>query len=141
MSGLKYFLNKRTKSKKREREEKKGTKEKKGERRKGLSRETFAFNTACWLNKADSLKEKEKRKKELLLKSLNYLFGRRLLMLCYILNAPLCWNLLVVLFIYRVAFFCTYLYRFHLFSLNILFALKTLQNNFGNLTTVKYNLF
>ena len=29
-------------------------------------------------------------------------------------------------------------YRLHLFSLNVLFAVKTLQGNFGNLTTVKY---
>ena len=28
-------------------------------------------------------------------------------------------------------------YRFHLFSLNVLFALKVLQGNFRNLTTVK----
>ena len=35
----------------------------------------------------------------------------------------------------------TALYRFHLFSLNVLFAFKTLQGNLGNLTTVKYILF
>ncbi len=78
------------KERKVERKEKRKKERKKGERRKGLSRETFVFNTACWLNKADSLKGKEKRKKELFLKSHNYLFGRRLLKLCYILNAPLC---------------------------------------------------
>ena len=75
-----------SKRKKRKKEKKK----EKGERRKGLLRETFVFDTACWLNKADSLKGKEKRKKELFLKSHNYLFGRRLLKPCYILNAPLC---------------------------------------------------
>ncbi len=42
------------------------------------------------------LKRKRGKKKELFLKS--YLFGHRLLKFCYILNAPLCWNLLVVLF-------------------------------------------
>ena len=45
-----------------------------------------------------------------------------------------------MLFICRVAFFCTLSfsasYRFNLFSLNVLFALKTLQGNFGSLTTV-----
>ena len=47
-----------------------------------------------------------------------YLFGRRLLKLCYILNAPLGWNLLVVLFIYRVAFFCKYLFQLRIAFIN-----------------------
>ena len=48
------------------------------------------FDTACWLNIAGILKRKEKGKKELFLKSYHYLFGRRLLKLCYILNVLLC---------------------------------------------------
>ena len=60
--------------------------------------EKVMFGTVCWLNIAGILKRK--KKKELFLKSYHYLFGRRLLKLCYILNAPLCWNLLVVLSIY-----------------------------------------
>ena len=35
-------------------------------------------------------KKKREKKKELFLKSYHYLFGCRLLKLCYILNAPLC---------------------------------------------------
>ena len=61
-------------SQEKERKEKR-KKEKRGERRKGLLRKTFVFDTAYWLNKADSLKGKENRKKELFLKSHNYLFG------------------------------------------------------------------
>ena len=91
---LETFPSKRKQSKKKE---KKKEKKKKGEIKKRLLRETFVFNTACWLNKTGCLKGKEKRKKELFLKSHDYLFGRRLLKLCYILNAPcveiywLCW--------------------------------------------------
>ena len=48
------------------------------------------FDTACLLNTAGKLKGKGEKKKELCLKSHNHLFGRRLLKLCYILNAPLC---------------------------------------------------
>ena len=103
------------------------------------------FKPVCWFNIAGTLKRKKEKRKELFLKSHNYLFGPHLLKFCYILNAPSCWNLLVMLFIYRVAFFCTLSfsasYRFHLFSLNVLFALKTLQGNFGNLTAVKYICF
>ncbi len=55
--------------------------------------ETFMFDTA-----GRYFKKKGEKKKELFLKSHYYLFGCRLLKLCYILNAPLCWNLLVVLF-------------------------------------------
>ena len=68
---LDTFLRKRKKSKKKEK--KKKERKKKGGRRKGLL--CVVFNTACWLNKADSLKGKEKRKKDLFLKSHNYLFG------------------------------------------------------------------
>ena len=35
-------------------------------------------------------------------KSHHYLLGRRILKFCYILNAPLCWNLLVVLFLLSI---------------------------------------
>ena len=56
VSGPRYFLKKK-KGKKKERMKKKG------ERRKGLLRETFMFDTAWRLNIADSLKEKEKRKR------------------------------------------------------------------------------
>ena len=58
--------------------------------------ETFLFDISCWLNIANILKWKEK--KELFLKSHHYLFGHRILKFCYILNAPSCWNLLVVFF-------------------------------------------
>ena len=78
--------------------------------------ETFMFDTACWLNIAGFFKKKRKKKEELFLKS--YLFGCRLLKLCYIFNAPLCRNLLVVLFIYRVAFFCTYLFQLRITFIN-----------------------
>ena len=131
-----------------ERKEKK-KKEKKGRKKKRtVERETFVFKTVCWFNITGTLKrKKEKSKKELFFKSHNYLFGHHLLKLCYILNAPLYWNLLVMLFIYQVAFFCLLLHvsfsascRFHLFSLNVLFALKNLQGNFENLTTLKYIL-
>ena len=47
------------------------------------------FDASCWLNIVSILKRKREKKKELFLKSY-YLFGRRLLKLCYILNAPLC---------------------------------------------------
>ena len=103
------------------------------------------FNTACWLNKADSSKGKEKIKKELSLRSHNYLFGRRLLKLCYILNAPFVLKSIgYVVYIsscllLHISFSASY--RFRLFSLNVLFALKILQGNSGNLTTVKYILF
>ena len=100
----------------------------KKEKKKKEERETFVFKTVCWFNIAGTLKRKKEKRKELFLKSHSYLFGRRLLKPCYILNAPSCWSLFVMLFIYRVAFFCTLSftasYRFHLFSLNVLFALK-----------------
>ena len=142
---LDTFSSKRKKSRKKEKKKKKKERKKKGERRKGLLRETFVFNTACWLNKADSLKGKEKRKKELFLKSHKYLFGRHLLKLCYILNAPpelKSIGYVVYLsscLLLHISFSASY--RLHLFSLNVLFALKTLQGNVGNLTTVKYILF
>ena len=72
-----------------ERKEKKKER-KKGERRKGLLRETLVFDTACWFNIAGKLKRRGEKKKELFLKSYNYVFGGRFLKLCYILNAPLC---------------------------------------------------
>ena len=49
---------------------------------------------SCWLNILLYFKKKKNR----FLKSHHYLFGRHILKFCYILNAPLCWNLLVVLF-------------------------------------------
>ena len=42
---------------------KKKERKKKGERRKGLLREAFVFDTACWLNRADSKRKGEKKKK------------------------------------------------------------------------------
>ena len=53
---------------------------------------------SCWLNILSYFKKKREKKKELFLKSHHYLFGRRILKFGYISNAPLCWNLLVVLF-------------------------------------------
>ena len=101
----------------------------KRKKREKEERETFVFKTVCWFNIAGTLKRKKEKRKELFLKPHNYLFGRRLLKLCYILNAPLCWNLLVMLFIYRVAFFCTYIFSFVSLSLILakcLIHLKTL---------------
>ena len=76
----------------------------KGKRKKEKKRkkkrdcwETFSFDISCCPYITGILKRKEKGK-ELFLKSHHYLFGRRTLKFCYILNAPLCWNLLVVLF-------------------------------------------
>ena len=103
------------------------------------------FKTVCCFNIASTIKRKKETKKELFLKSRNYLFGGHLLKLCYILNAPL-----VLKFIGYVVYLSSWLllhisfsasYRFHLFLLKVLFVLKTLQGNFGNLTTVKHILF
>ena len=69
------------------------TKERKKKKEEKDCWETFVFDTASWLNIASTLKRKEKRKRNLFLKSYHYLVGRRLLKLCSILNAPLCWNL------------------------------------------------
>ena len=41
-----------------------------------------------------------------------YLFGPWLLKFCYILNVPSSRNLFVVLFVYRVAAFCMFLFNF-----------------------------
>ena len=57
-------------------------------RKKRKRRETFVFKTVCWFNIASTLKGKKEKRKELFLKSHKHLFGRRLLKLCYILNAP-----------------------------------------------------
>ena len=57
------------------------------------------LKTVCWFNIAGTLKRKKEKRKKLFLKSHNYLFGRPLLKLCYILNSLLRLNLLVVLFI------------------------------------------
>ena len=65
-------------------------KRKKGERGKRTVERHFCLMFSCWFNIADI--SKREKKKELFL----YLFDRRILKLCYILNAPLCWNLLVV---------------------------------------------
>ncbi len=46
----------------------------------------FCLMFSCWLNIAGILKKKEKRKKELFLKSPYYLFDRRILRFCYIFN-------------------------------------------------------
>ena len=73
------------------------------------------------------------------LKSHNYLFGPHLLKFYYILNAP--FVLKSIRYVVYLSSCLLFSYRFHLFSLNVLFALKTLQGNFGNLTTVKYILF
>ena len=69
---------------------KKERKKKKEKEEKDCRERHLCLTLPTWLNKADSLKAKEKRKKELFLKSHNYLFGRCLFKLCYILNAPLC---------------------------------------------------
>ena len=103
------------------------------------------FKTVYWFNIAGTLKRKKEKRKELFLKSHNYLFGRRLLKLCY--N---CKCSLVLKSIRYVVYLSSCLllhisfsasYRFHLFSLKVLFALKTLQGKFENLTTVNDILF
>ena len=82
---------KKIKKKKKEKREKDENNYEERERERERERETFVFKTVCWFNIAGTLKrKKEKRKRELLIKSHNYLFGRRLLKLCYILNVPLC---------------------------------------------------
>ena len=87
------------------------------------------FKTVCWFNIAGTLKRKKEKRKELFLKSHNYLFGRRLLKLCYILDAPLVLKsigyvvYLSSCLLLHISFSASY--RFHLFSLNALFALKT----------------
>ena len=79
---LRHFYSSKRKRKKKEKEE------------KGLFRDiVWCFPvglTFCYI-----LKKKEK---ELFLKSHHYLLGRCILKFCYILSAPLCWNLFVVLF-------------------------------------------
>ena len=65
-------------------------KEERKKEKKKEERETFVFKIVCWLNIAGTLKRKKEKRRELFLKSHNYLFGRRLLKLCYILNAPSC---------------------------------------------------
>ena len=73
-------------------------KERKKEKEEKDCWETFMFDTSCWLDIVGIWKKKREKEKKPFLKSFHYLFGRRLLKFCYILNAPLCWNLSVVLF-------------------------------------------
>ena len=56
----------------------------------------FCLMFSCWFDIAGILKRE--KQKELFLKLHHYLFGRRILKFCYILDAPSCWNLLVVFF-------------------------------------------
>ena len=77
----------------REKDRKKKEKEK-----KRIVERHFYLIFSCWLNILLYFKKKRETKKELFLKSHHYLFGHRISKYCYILNAPLCWNLLVVSF-------------------------------------------
>ena len=77
-------------------------KKKKRERRKSTVERHFYLMFSCWLNILLYFKKKREKKKELFLKSHHYLFGRRLLKFCYILNAPWCWNLLFELFLLSI---------------------------------------
>ena len=68
-------------SKKKRKKEKRGRRKRTAERHFGL---TFSF----WLHILSYFKKKREKKKEMFLKSHHYLFGRRILKFCYILNAP-----------------------------------------------------
>ena len=70
-------------------------KKEKRERRKRTVERHFCLMFSRWFNIAGILKKKREKKKELFLKSHHYLFSRRILKFCNILNAPLRWNLLV----------------------------------------------
>ena len=56
----------------------------------------FCLMFSWWLNIAGI--SKREKKEELFLKSPYYLFDRRILKFCYILNAHMCWNVLIVFF-------------------------------------------
>ena len=60
----------------------------KRERRKRTIERRFCLMFSCWFNITGILKRKEKRKKELFLRS-HYFFDSRILKFCYIFNAPL----------------------------------------------------
>ena len=71
-------------------------KEKRERRKRTVERHFFVWCFPVGLILPVFQKKKEK-KKELFLK-FHYLLNHRILKFCYILNAPLCWNLLVVFF-------------------------------------------
>ena len=76
----------------REKERKKKEKEEKND-----CERHFCLMFSCWLNIFLYCKKEKRKEKKLFLKSHHYLFGCRLLKFRCTLNAPLCWNLLVVL--------------------------------------------
>ena len=129
---LATFSSKRKKSKKKEKKKKRKKKKKKEE--KDCRERHLCFKLPTRLTKPIVKKERRKEKKERFLKSHNYLFGHRLLKFCYMLNASLmlksigCVVYLSSCLLLPISVSASY--RFHLFSLNVLFALKTLQWNF-----------
>ena len=111
------FESKERKVQRKEKERKK--KEKKNEERK-----TFVFETVCWWNIASLCK---------------YLFGPRLLKSWLYFK----WPLVEIYLLYYLpselpsfAYICFSFIRFNLFSLNVLFALKTLHGKLELPTTV-----
>ena len=77
-------------------------KKEKREKRKKTFERHFCLMFSCWLNIVLYSKKKREKKKEPFLKSHHYLFGRRILKFCNISNAPLCWNLLIGLFLLSI---------------------------------------
>ena len=95
---------------------------------------------SCWLNIAVFFLKKREKKKELFLKSHYYLFDRRILKFCYLLNASLCWNVLIVFFPLLIWLLC-HISCLGLIPLSLILAKRLIASlniarGFGNLSTV-----